>query len=192
MRTPLDIYNRRQERGLSGFDTPNMFRFNAVWSLPFGRDRQFGKNWNRFINAVLGNWNLDPILNLQSGLPISISRPSVNNGQSAKLDNPSVDRWFNTSVFSVAQAYTFGNVGPVLQDVRTVWTRNLDAVLVKSFSFSITDHSIIAQLRWEVYNITNTPQFGFPGNSVGTQSFGVVSSTANSPRDMQFAFKLKF
>jgi hypothetical protein len=40
--TPLDIYNRRLEKGLSGFDVPNQFRLSFVYSLPFGRDRQFG------------------------------------------------------------------------------------------------------------------------------------------------------
>lgn len=192
VRTPLDIYNRRAERGLSGFDVRHMIRLSGVWSIPFGHDRQYGKGVNPILNAILGGWNLDPIINLQSGLPISVSRPSVNNGQSAKLDNPSINAWLNTSVFTVAPAFNFGNVGPILPDVRTDFQRNIDAVLVKNFGFSIVDHAVTAQFRWEVYNVFNTPVFGFPGNTVGSQTFGIVSSTINSPRDMQFALKLRF
>jgi len=192
VRTPLDIYNRRAERGLSGFDVRHMIRLSGVWSIPFGHDRQYGKSVNPVLNAILGDWNLDPIVNLQSGLPISVSRPSVNNGQSARLDNPGINAWFNTGVFTVAPAFNFGNVGPILPDVRTDFQRNIDAVLVKNFGFSIVDHAITAQFRWEVYNVFNTPVFGFPGSTVGSQTFGIVSSTINSPRDMQFALKLRF
>jgi hypothetical protein len=63
---------------------------------------------------------------------------------------------------------------------------------VKNFGFSIVDHTVTAQLRWEVYNVFNTPVFGFPGNTVGSQTFGIVPSTINSARDMQFALKFKF
>jgi hypothetical protein len=192
VRTPLDIYNRRLEKGLSGFDVPNQFRLSFVYSLPFGRDRQFGRNFNRVVNAIVGDWNFNSIVNLQSGLPISISRPSVNNGQSAELSNPTLAQWFSTSVFSLAAPFTFGNVGPVLPDVRTDWTRNIDAVLVKNLGFEIAEHAVTAQFRFEVYNLFNTPQFGFPNNTVGSQTFGVVSSLANSPRDLQLALKIRF
>ena len=102
VRTPLDIYNRRLEKGLSTFDTPNQFRLSGVYNIPFGRDRDFGKTMNRVVNALIADWDLSGILSLQSGLPVSIGRPAVNNGQSAHLDNPTVNRWFNTSDFTVA------------------------------------------------------------------------------------------
>jgi hypothetical protein len=52
VRAPLDIYNRRLEKGLSGFDVPNQFRLSFVYSLPFGRDRQFGGSLDRVVNVV--------------------------------------------------------------------------------------------------------------------------------------------
>ncbi len=148
LRTPQDVYNLRAKRGLSSFDSANQFRLNFVYSIPFGRDRAHGKDLNRFVNWIAGDWDVDAIVNLQSGFPISISRPSVNNGQSAALASPSIAEWFNTSVFSVAPAFTFGNVGPVLPDVRADWTRNIDSVLVKNFGFSVTDHCVTAQFRF--------------------------------------------
>ena len=86
-----------------------------------------------------------------------------------------LNAWFNTSVFTVAPAFSFGNVGPVLPDVRTDVQRNIDAVLVKNFGFNIVDHAVTAQFRWEVYNVFNTPVFGFRGNTVGSQTLGIVS-----------------
>jgi hypothetical protein len=192
VRTPLDIYNRTLEKGLSTFDTPNQFRFSSVYNLPFGHDRDFGKSSNRFVNAILGDWDLNGIITLQSGLPISISRPAVNNGQSAHLSNPSVYEWFNTSDFTVAAPNTFGNVGPVLPDVRTAAQRNIDTVLVKNFSFNLLDRKVTAQFRSEFYNLFNHAQFAAPNGSVSSQTFGQVTSDVNSPRDIQFGLKLAF
>ena len=192
VRTPLDYYNRALEKGLSGFDTPNQLRLSGVYNLPLGRDRSFGKNMNPVLNAIVGGWDVNGILGIQSGQPIGIGRPSVNNGKSAHLDNPTITKWLDTSVFSVAPSYTFGSVGPVLPDVRTDAQRNLDAVLSKNFTFQVKDRAIRAQFRSEFYNVTNHPQFAGPNTSVSSLSFGVVSAQFNNPRDIQFGLKISF
>ncbi|HLJ15698.1 MAG TPA: TonB-dependent receptor [Bryobacteraceae bacterium] len=194
--TPLDIYNRRLEKGLSTFDAPNIFVFSGVYQLPFGRDRGFGKDMNKFANAILGDWDLSGIERVQSGAPLNMTgtgiRPLVNNGQSAKLSNPSIYEWFNTSVFSNAAPFTFGNIGPVLPDVRSGGLVNLDAVLAKNFVASIRDRQITTQFRAEFYNVLNHPQFAAPNVTVSSQAFGQVTSTANNPRDIQLALKIIF
>jgi hypothetical protein len=192
VRTPLDYYNRSLEKGLSSFDAPNQFVFSGVYQLPFGHGRQFGQGWNPVVNSIIGNWDLDGIVRIQSGQPIGIGRPAVNNGQSAKLSNPTIAEWFNTDVFSVAAPYTFGNLSPVLPDVRTDGMRNVDAVLVKNFGFNIGDKHIMAQLRGEFYNLFNRAQFASPNTSVSSQNFGQINSQANNPRDIQLGFKIKF
>jgi hypothetical protein len=198
VRTPMDTYNRRLEKALSTFDTPNIFRFSGVYNIPFGHDRAHGKDANWFVAAVLGDWDLNGIVTVQSGLPVSISRTSVNSGQavsnghSAALSNPSISQWFNTGAFSLSPAFTYGNVGPVLPDVFSDGTRNVDMVLVKNFGFHIVDRKITAQFRSEFYNIFNHPLFAAPNGTITSQSFGVVSSQANNPRDIQFGLKLLF
>ena len=192
VRTPYDIYNRRLERSLSTYDTPNIFRFSGVYNIPWGHDRVRGKDSNLLLNAILGDWDVNGIVTVQSGVPIAVTRTAVSNGQSASLDNPTIYKWFNTSNFTVAPAFTFGNVSAVLPDVRTNGARNLDFVLVKNFSVHILDHKITSEFRSEFYNLFNHPQFAAPNSTITSQSFGVVTSTANNPRDIQFGLKVVF
>ena len=147
---------------------------------------------NKFANAFVGGWDLDGIVRIQSGQPVSIRTPSVNLGRSAKLDNPTIAKWFDTTAFTNAAPFTFGNMGPRLPDVRTDFTRNVDAVMVKSFTASIKDHEIMSQFRAECYNLLNTPQFAAPNGSVSSQSFGQVTRQANTSRQFQFGLKIKF
>ena len=83
-------------------------------------------------------------------------------------------------------------MGPVLPDVRTAPQRNIDTVLVKNFSIGIFDRKITAQFRSEFYNLFNHAQFAAPNGSVGSQTFGQVTSDVNSPRDIQFGLKIAF
>ena len=190
-RTPLDYYNRAIEKALSGFDAPNQFVISAVYDLPIGHGRPYGSHWSRPVDAVLGGWQLSGIGRVQSGFPIGVGRIN-NNGQSARLDNPTIDRWFNTSVFTSAAAFTYGTTGPLLPDVRTDGLRNIDTVMSKSFVASIKDHRITTQFRAEFYNLFNHPQFAAPNGSVTSQSFGQVTAMANAPRDVQFGLKIGF
>jgi hypothetical protein len=192
LRTPLDAYDLRAERGLAPFDVPNNFRLSWVFSIPYGHGRQFGSSVNGVTNAILGGWDLNSFVTLLSGFPIGIGRPALNDGKSAKLSDPTIAEWFNTSVFSTAPAFTFGNVGPVLPDVRTDWTRNMDAVLSKNFYVSVHDKKITSQLRIECFNLFNHPQFSSPNTSVTSASFGQITSQYNDPRDLQFALKILF
>jgi hypothetical protein len=193
VRTPYDFYNRRLEKAISGLDAPNQFRFSGVWNLPVGHDRLYGKSLNPIVNFFIGNWDLSGIVTLQSGFPITANSRGMNsNGTSAVLDNPTISKWFDTSTFTVAPTYTFGNVGPVLTGVRTDPTRNVDVVLVKDFSLTLGDRTIKTQFRSEFYNVFNHPQFGTPNTTITSQSFGTVTTQANAPRDLQFGLKVSF
>jgi hypothetical protein len=47
------------------------------------------------------------------------------------------------------------------------------------------------QFRFDVYNVFNHPNFDLPGRIFGAANFGAISS-AEDPREMQFALKLMF
>lgn len=193
VRTPLDTYNPKAERSYSSFHIPNQAKISFVYALPYGHDRKFGKEHPAILTSLFGDWDFSSIVNLQSGLPVSVARPTYQEpGKSARLENPSIQKWFDTSIFHAAQAFTFGNVGPYLRDVTTQSIHNVDAVLSKNFMIVPGEHQVTGTFRAEAYNLTNTPQFGFPNNNVTSSSFGAVTSTLNSARDLQFALKLRF
>lgn len=203
-----NIYCRRCERSVSANDVSQRFVYSSVYQLPFGRGRKFGASWNPYADAVLGGWQVNGILALQTGFPLIIGnganttlgsasagneslRPN-NNGQSAKLDGPvesRLDRYFNTSVFSAPPPFTFGNTGRTLPDVRGPGIHNLDFSLFKNFKIK---ERLTAQFRGEAFNITNTVQFGPPNSTLNSNQFGKITTQVNSPRQLQFGLKLLF
>ena len=190
LNTPIDVYNLRLSRALSAFDTPHQFIGSWVYQLPVGKGRSVDLGGPA--NAILGGWDLSGIVRVQSGQPVVINTPALNNGQSGRIDNPTITRWFDTNVFRAALPFTFGNIGSRSPDIRTDFTRNVDAVLVKKFPFTIKDREIVPQFRAECYNLFNTPQFAAPNGAVTSQQFGTVTRQANTSRQFQFGLKIAF
>ena len=68
--------------------------------------------------------------------------------------------------------------------------------LAKTFAMPWEGHAI--QLRWEMFNITNTPQFNNPSTAIGNPQAGVINSAGAPPsfqrtsRQIQLALKLLF
>ena len=52
----------------------------AVYDLPFGRGKQFGRNLPTAVNAVVGNWSINPIVSWHSGFPIAPLRNNSGTG----------------------------------------------------------------------------------------------------------------
>ncbi len=190
LNTPIDVYNRRLSRALSAFDTPHQFIGSWVYELPVGKGRKMDLGGAG--NAILGGWNLSGIVRVQSGQPVTITTPAVNTGQSGAIDDPTIARWFDTTVFRPAAPFTFGNIGSRSPDIRTDFTRNVDVVVAKKFPFTIRDRVIEPQFRAECYNLFNTPQFAAPNGSVTSPQFGTVTRQANTSRQFQFGLKIAF
>ncbi len=155
-------------------------------------------NANRFVNGVLGGWELAGILTARSGLPFTpvISSDQANVGISGQrpvvvgdpfLANPTPNDWFNVNAFAMPAKYTFGNSGRnILQADSLI---QLDLTLEKRFD--LWEKSQL-EFRAEAFNLLNRPTFSAPGASIGSASAPVVTSTLNAGRIMQFALKLYF
>ena len=104
-----------------------------------------------------------------------------------KLANPSPSQWFNTQAFAVPAAFTYGNMGR--NAMRSDWGRNMDISLFRVFP--ITERARL-EFRAEAFNATNTPVWGTPVVNFSNANFGRVLSVANTPRQLQFALKLRF
>lgn len=106
----------------------------------------------------------------------------------------SVACWFNPAAFAqppVASGQTtatrFGNAGRGI--LRGPAQYNVDVSVFKDFPFS---ESRALQLRGEIFNLFNTPQFGDPNFFVDTPGAGSISSTVHSSRQIQIALKFRF
>jgi hypothetical protein len=182
-----NMQDRRAERHLLDSDVPQRLVGAVVWDLPFGRNRRFGSGIGPVWNHLFGGWRLSGITTFQSGIPVALGRPVVNTGKSAKLDSPTINRWFDTSVFQPAAPFTFGNVGPALPDVRQDGIGNIDFTLSKDVAIR---ELFRLQFRTDFFNAFNSPQFGAPSGSVTSAAFGQVTSQANAPRQIQLGMKL--
>jgi len=198
-----NVRNLRLERGLDNQHRKHRFVASYIWQLPFGRGRRLGQNWGPVAEAVAGGWSVQGILTLTSGSPFSIlvpGDPANVGGVAGTVNRPNlvgdperpagvdpVDQFFNTAAFEPNAPFTFGNLG------RNTLTgpslKNFDFGLFKDF---LIREGMTAQFRFEAFNFLNRPQFAIPGNQVGTDPFGQISSTTQNNRKLQFALKLLF
>lgn len=192
---------RACDRSISPYDTRHRLVTSFTYELPFGRGKHFGSSWGGLVNAILGQWQTNGILTFNSGLPTQITttgntsfsfggnqRPD-STGQDATLDNPTLDRWFDTSAFRLPAQYTFGNVGRMHPSLRSDFVENLDFSIFKRVKLM---ERLSLEFRGEWFNALNHPIFGEPNATVGNAQFGRVTGTANGPRQTQLAMKLLF
>jgi hypothetical protein len=197
-----DWYCRACERAVSSYDQPHRFVANVTYELPVGRGKIMGTNWNRVANAALGNWQVNGILTLSQGPPLYNFAVATNNcfcfgggqrpdatGLSPVLQKRTIDRWFDTNQFKQPAPFTYGTLGRTLSTVRADNARLLDFSLFKSFR---PRERTEIEFRAEAFNLTNTPLFAAPSTTLGTPTFGVVTSQENSPRQIQLGLKILF
>jgi hypothetical protein len=193
-RNPL---NPSAEYGRDFFDARHRLVGSFVWQLPVGKGQRLGGDWPGYLQQTIGNWQLNGILSMQSGLPISPILGFDNSNTGNFQDRPdtvgnpnngprTVLEWFNTSAFALPAQYSYGNTRRNFIDGPPI--KNLDLSLFKNFD--ITESKSL-QFRAEFFNFLNHPNFNPPGTTFGTASFGVISSAANS-RQIQLALKFTF
>ncbi len=202
--TKQDVYNRQAERAVSTQDISSRLVSGFVYDLPFGKGRRMAGNIPAALDYVIGGWQVNGILTLQTGNPIivaqnnnsgvgSASQRPNSTGRTANIAHTSKDQeiaqWFDTTAFTVAPAFSFGNVGRTLPDVRNPGTRNADLSLFKNFNLH-TD-AVRAQFRAEAFNATNTSLFNGPATNLNNSNVGTINST-RSPRLVQLALKFLF
>jgi hypothetical protein len=183
-------------KGPSGFDTRHRAVISYVYELPFGSGRAYMADAGALMQGLVGGWQLSGITTLTTGRPFSVSlQTGVNNGApswpdrigSGKLDDPSVDLWFNTADFVAPPQNTYGNAGRgILYGPGHV---NFDTSLSKRFQ---SGGGSTVEVRWDVFNLFNHPGFGFPNSSIGNPSAGRITNTIVDNRSMQFALKFNF
>ena len=209
--TPANAYNYSLERSYSPFDVTHRFVSNALYALPIGKGGLILNN-NSMASRMIGGWQLNGVLTLQSGLPFSVSAPdaSATGGSHAsrancisdpfagattdptKLARATAPGFFlNPAAFSLThQPAPSALVRRGLSMVPGV--ENLDMSIFKTFS--MTERKKVV-FRSEFFNTFNHVNFGNPSANAAPASlptFGKLLTTIGDPREIQFALKVYF
>jgi hypothetical protein len=196
---PQNVYAPALEKANSSFDHRQRLTANAVYALPFA------KASHGWLHRAVGDWRASGIVTIQSGAPFTVNLSSAagqdvahiglvsgNNIERPNLmsnpnDGPKTPaEWFNTGAFLLPAQNTFGTAG------RNVVTgpglASIDLSLQKEGTLK---ERLKLQFRLDMYNSLNHANFDLPGRIFGASNFGVITS-AEDPRELQFALKLMF
>ncbi|MDQ2841486.1 MAG: hypothetical protein M3Y72_10705, partial [Acidobacteriota bacterium] len=189
---------------LSQINLNHTFTASVIYQLPFGRGRRFGSSWNGVANQIFGGWEMNVIERATSGFPVFIVDSNnlsgvnfENNGNSLNRPNQtcsptsgtsSLSQFFNTSCFSFPAPGELGNASRTpLSGPDFV---NTDFSVIKHFM--LPREGTRLDFRSEFFNLFNHAQFGQPAGDINSGTFGVINTTVNNPRVIQFALKLLF
>jgi hypothetical protein len=167
-------------------------RFTAAvtWQIPVGKDRHWGSDMPTALDWVIGGWQYSAATRWYSGRPILFGTSYVVTGN-PKLDNPTHDRWFDTTMFGVADSFTprsnawyyDGLNGPS-------WTVT-DMTLTKMFNFG---KRYRMEARVEAYNAFNTIIWDTPDLVISSANFGKVTRKRvdGNGRELQVGLRFIF
>lgn len=186
-----------QDYGPADFDRRQRFTFSFNYELP-GANLRGGKG------LLLGGWQTNGILTLQSGGPFTVfsgqdqSLAGIGADRADIVGNPElgggrsraeqIQQWFNPDAFTVNALGTFGNVGR--NSMTGPGITSVDFSVFKKFALPFGEQHAL-EMRWEFFNLFNHPNLGNPVSTVTSGGFGRIFS-ASDPRIIQAALRYRF
>jgi len=196
-----DSRNRAAEYGPSAFDIHHQVIVAYLYQMPVGRGRVFLHNANKFLDYVVGGWDIGGITNWHTGFPFTIfadpttdlsgfnqfaDRPIVVSPLPPfNFDNPRAVFPTTASFFANPGA---GNIGNARRNAyRGPHYSDFDFSLQKNFAVT---ESKKFQFRAEFFNLFNHPNFDLPvGNLTSSSAGKIVGDTNANPRLMQLGLR---
>ena len=207
---PIDSLNLALMRGISDFNRLHTFNTQVIYTLPFGKGKRWGTDWNRIVDSLAGGWDLGGFWVWQTGTPYTVLSQRYTAGYNSQYT------WANYSgtrgtVGSVQRkgdgvyflsdgttGFSFPGAGELGNEGRNQFygPRFLDVDLSLVKKFKITETAAFA-FRAEAYNLFNNTNFsGLSLNLNSPATFGKFSSTtglqAGSARTMQMSLRFDF
>jgi len=203
-----DQNSPRQRWGRASFDRTHRFVSSETWNLP---NPPVGLR-----RVVLGGWDFDAVVTIQSGSALTISTTNATNVFGISTDRAELSGacsksqlvrsgavasklsgYFNTSCFTAPPVIgadgigtAFGNSGTGI--VNGPGEANLDLAFSKAMDLNWPVEKSQLQFRIEFYNALNHPQFSNPDSNFTSPTFGVIVSTAVNARVGQLALRFAF
>jgi hypothetical protein len=204
--TPMvvqDASNLAAEYGLSSFNIRHQARINYLYELPLGQGHRFAqKGWS---GALLGNWRFSGNIGAQTGTPytaevVGTSAANVGSGgvfatRADEICNPNLPAserapldFFDTACFLVPAAGQLGNAGrnTIIGPGMFIW----NVQVAKTFLLGKEQQHRL-DLRWEIANLTNTPNLAGLSTLVNSATFGQVTG-AGAMRAMNVVTRFTF
>jgi hypothetical protein len=181
--------------GNSDSDQRQLFAASAVYQLPFGRGRQFGNDMAKTLDYVVGGWQWNNVIEVATGTPMDIQgAPNSPNGRPDYHGGCSTGVSKLVWIACAPGAFTApaGLVGDLARNYFPgPGTHTWDTSLTKTFS--VTER-VKAELRAQVYNLTNSPQFQIPDTNFNNGDFGKLTTVRLSPtnRELELAMRVSF
>ena len=201
----INTFDPSQMRGVSSYDTTHSVNANFVYQLPFGRGRKFGNNMNKFLDAIVGGWEITGLYRQTSGLPFTVingqrwptnwnlggnATPNgqpipavVSTGNATGIAGPNL--WQDPAAAFAAFREDFAGESGGRTNLRGEGLFDIDSGVYKSFTMPWSEHQKLT-FRWESYNLTNSVRFdpasgAGSGNSASStlisSSFGKLTTT---------------
>ena len=169
-----DNLDPRRDYGPTGFNRPQMFTGSVVYVLP-GL-----KGANSFERAAAGGWSIEPVVIMESGVPVvpmtgsdlwgtgtNQDRPNRVAGQPCRAHSPIESQWINPNAFSLYNLPLGTDGTASLGDCYGPGENNWDIALHKDFKIN---ERLNVQFRFEFFNAFNKTQFeGVNGGLGGAQ-----------------------
>jgi outer membrane receptor protein involved in Fe transport len=200
---PDDPTRPELDRGNADTDIRHRFTFANVWDLPFGRDRRYGSDMNRGLNAVVGGWQFNNIVVWQSGPVFNVT---CNGGRVDLIGDPNPTQAqqdqgleLNRAAFRCAQTRIFPSdassphIGTLGRNVfrgrqQFYW----DASFFKNFPISAISEDFKVQFRFSAYNVLNRVNRSAPNGDINNAGDFGRDINEQRRRQMEFSLKLIF
>jgi hypothetical protein len=198
-----DDNNLRAERGLSSFDVRHQFRGSFSYELPFGPKKPWLHHGGLF--GAFANLQVSGLTLFSTGTPFTallLGNAADNTGTGSNFSTrpdqivspnlPSDQRtphhFFNTAAFVLPRALQYGDAGR--DTITGPGTFLTDFSLTKRFRFG-EGRRVSGDFRWDMQNLTNTPNFAGLHTFVNSALFGRVRS-AKPMRNMDLLLRVSF
>ena len=195
-----NLYDKKAEWGPCYYDVTHVLTSYAVYELPVGRNKKFGKDMNKAVDAVVGGWEASGIFSWHGGFPLTISGSDTSgtNSRGSRADciapahvlgkqnySGGGYQWFDPNSYTGSLPGQFGTCG--VGTVRGPGLVSLDLTAEKSFA--LTERYRFT-LRSDFVNALNHPILNSPGTGLGG-GLGVLQSSQPG-RTIQLALKFYY